>query len=279
MSDSDDDSEEGGGAGGGANDSLNMSKDETTLALENAMAKAKETVCAAKLAKAAAQNDSAKVVELDLSDDDDGGAMCPITSSTCPITHDVMKDPVILVETGQTYERAAIEEWLKTRHSCPSTGQELTHPPQLTTNYAMRSAAGASGGAGRRGGGDDDEEEVVDVGAKVVQVCVCVNENVGTTKSFDVRLGAPLRELMDAFAGKFKVEAKDEKWEIYGTTVDPAETLLTFYEETANLEFAEEFAVTCAAITKDGGKAITVKVRPNGKDGDQFEVKVRDEGR
>ena len=258
---------------------MNMSKDETTLALENAMAKAKETVSAAKLAKAAAQNESAQVVELDLSDDDDGGATCPITSSTCPITHDVMKDPVILVETGQTYERAAIEEWLKTRHSCPSTGQELKHPPQLTTNYAMRSATGKSGGAGRRGGGGDDDEEVVDVGAKVVQVCVCVNGNVGTTESFDVRLGAPLRELMDAFAGKFKVEAKEVKWEIYGTTVDPAETLLNFYDETANLASSAEFAVTCAAITKDGGKAITVKVRPNGKDGDSFDVKVRGEGR
>lgn len=40
----------------------------------------------------------------------------------CAITKEVMEDPVILVETGQTYERQAIEQWLSWRRyvsDCP----------------------------------------------------------------------------------------------------------------------------------------------------------------
>jgi hypothetical protein len=42
---------------------------------------------------------------------------------TCPITLDVMTDPVILLETGQTYERSALEEWFsRGKRECPATG-------------------------------------------------------------------------------------------------------------------------------------------------------------
>ncbi|GAQ87719.1 U box domain containing protein [Klebsormidium nitens] len=37
----------------------------------------------------------------------------------CPITKALMSDPVMLVETGKTFERAAIEEWLATHDTCP----------------------------------------------------------------------------------------------------------------------------------------------------------------
>jgi hypothetical protein len=37
----------------------------------------------------------------------------------CVITKEVMEDPVILVETGQTYERQAIEQWLSRHDTCP----------------------------------------------------------------------------------------------------------------------------------------------------------------
>jgi len=30
----------------------------------------------------------------------------------CPITYQLLQDPVILVDSHQTYERAAIQEWL-----------------------------------------------------------------------------------------------------------------------------------------------------------------------
>lgn len=56
----------------------------------------------------------------------------------CPISLELMKDPVI-VSTGQTYERSCIEKWLEAGHqSCPKTQQSLTNTC-LTPNYVLRS--------------------------------------------------------------------------------------------------------------------------------------------
>ncbi|KAI7740901.1 hypothetical protein M8C21_027218 [Ambrosia artemisiifolia] len=54
----------------------------------------------------------------------------------CPITLEIMRDPVI-VATGQTYERANIQQWLDSdRRSCPKTGQTLAHTA-LAPNVAL----------------------------------------------------------------------------------------------------------------------------------------------
>ncbi|KAJ9128671.1 hypothetical protein P3X46_034623 [Hevea brasiliensis] len=56
----------------------------------------------------------------------------------CPISLELMKDPVI-VSTGQTYERSCIEKWLEAGHStCPKTQQSL-NCTALTPNYVLRS--------------------------------------------------------------------------------------------------------------------------------------------
>ncbi|KAL6645877.1 hypothetical protein ACP70R_017485 [Stipagrostis hirtigluma subsp. patula] len=56
----------------------------------------------------------------------------------CPISLDLMKDPVI-VATGQTYERGFIERWLEAGHdTCPKTQQKLSNK-SLTPNYVLRS--------------------------------------------------------------------------------------------------------------------------------------------
>lgn len=56
----------------------------------------------------------------------------------CPISLDLMRDPVI-VATGQTYDRASIGRWLDAGNStCPKTGQKLIHV-SLIPNYALRS--------------------------------------------------------------------------------------------------------------------------------------------
>ncbi|KAL3530738.1 hypothetical protein ACH5RR_010060 [Cinchona calisaya] len=56
----------------------------------------------------------------------------------CPISLELMKDPVI-VSTGQTYERSCIEKWLEAGHgTCPKTQQPLTSSA-LTPNYVLRS--------------------------------------------------------------------------------------------------------------------------------------------
>eukprot|EP01018_Ginkgo_biloba_P004766 Gb_08792 [translate_table: standard] len=56
----------------------------------------------------------------------------------CPISLDLMKDPVI-VATGHTYDRASISQWLDSGHStCPKSGQKLLHVG-LIPNFALRS--------------------------------------------------------------------------------------------------------------------------------------------
>ncbi len=51
-------------------------------------------------------------------------------SFLCPLSHDIMIDPVILGTTGVTYERAVIEKWIATNEkntTCndPVTGEVL----------------------------------------------------------------------------------------------------------------------------------------------------------
>lgn len=55
----------------------------------------------------------------------------------CPITHTIMKDPVMLVSTGQSYEKAAIEEWLKNHDTDPLTNQKLKDKT-IVPNFALK---------------------------------------------------------------------------------------------------------------------------------------------
>lgn len=56
----------------------------------------------------------------------------------CPITLDLMEDPVIAVD-GHTYDRCAIEEWFsKGNKTSPKTSEVLTHL-NLIPNYTVRS--------------------------------------------------------------------------------------------------------------------------------------------
>ncbi|XP_073000481.1 putative E3 ubiquitin-protein ligase LIN [Typha latifolia] len=66
------------------------------------------------------------------------GRQTPPKDFVCPITSQIFDDPVTL-ETGQTYERKAIQEWLGRGNSaCPITRQQL-HSTQLPkTNYVLK---------------------------------------------------------------------------------------------------------------------------------------------
>ena len=55
---------------------------------------------------------------------------------TCPITMELMRDPVITAD-GHTYERAAIESWMQTNNTSPLTGEPLEHRI-LTPNHIVR---------------------------------------------------------------------------------------------------------------------------------------------
>ena len=55
----------------------------------------------------------------------------------CPITSEIMTDPVSTVD-GFTYERTAITEWLRTKDTSPKTGATL-ESKALIPNYSLRS--------------------------------------------------------------------------------------------------------------------------------------------
>lgn len=56
----------------------------------------------------------------------------------CPISLDLMKDPVI-VASGHTYDRNSIAQWINSgHHTCPKSGQKLIHMA-LIPNYALKS--------------------------------------------------------------------------------------------------------------------------------------------
>ncbi|KDO32110.1 hypothetical protein SPRG_03328 [Saprolegnia parasitica CBS 223.65] len=71
-----------------------------------------------------------------------------LDSFVCPITHDVMVDPVVTVD-GHSYERSAIEEWIRTSHETAPGGQ-VTSPAtnlplgstQLIPNLALKRSIG-----------------------------------------------------------------------------------------------------------------------------------------
>jgi hypothetical protein len=54
----------------------------------------------------------------------------------CPITHEVMTDPVVSAD-GHTYEREAIWRWFQTSRKSPVTGQTLPHT-ELVPNQSVR---------------------------------------------------------------------------------------------------------------------------------------------
>jgi hypothetical protein len=67
-------------------------------------------------------------------------ASAPPEDFRCPISLELMSDPVILA-TGQTYDRSSIQRWLDAGHrTCPKTKQLLYEDNiKLIPNYALRS--------------------------------------------------------------------------------------------------------------------------------------------
>ncbi|KAL7586268.1 U-box domain-containing protein 45 [Lactuca sativa] len=66
-----------------------------------------------------------------------GQVMMPPEELRCPISLQLMYDPVIIA-SGQTYERICIEKWFGDGHdTCPKTQQQLSHLG-LTPNYCVK---------------------------------------------------------------------------------------------------------------------------------------------
>ncbi|CAG9465297.1 unnamed protein product [Pedinophyceae sp. YPF-701] len=85
-------------------------------------------------------------------DSEPDGPAVPPPDLLCSICCDVMADPVLLVDSGQTYCRLCIEEWI--RHAKiptdPKTRQRVQLPLRIVTNYAMRGAVDALPAGERR---------------------------------------------------------------------------------------------------------------------------------
>ena len=62
---------------------------------------------------------------------------------TCPITQDLMIDPVLATD-GHTYERRAIEDWLVSHSTSPMTGAEL-EMKAVFPNHVVRGHRSARG--------------------------------------------------------------------------------------------------------------------------------------
>ncbi|CAI9100373.1 OLC1v1037356C1 [Oldenlandia corymbosa var. corymbosa] len=68
----------------------------------------------------------------------DASKLTPPKDFVCPITTHIFVDPVTL-ETGQTYERKAIQEWIDRGNStCPITRQTLQSTTLPKTNYVLK---------------------------------------------------------------------------------------------------------------------------------------------
>lgn len=80
--------------------------------------------------------------EVEATEDDANAPM----AYKCPITQCVMRDPVLLSESGHTFERAAITKWLRRslhEHgtmTCPITRKRVRSLKSLTCNMALRDA-------------------------------------------------------------------------------------------------------------------------------------------
>jgi hypothetical protein len=58
----------------------------------------------------------------------------------CVITKEVTEDPVILVETEQTYERQAVEQWLSRHDTCPIVRDKELQKKDLLPNGSLKRA-------------------------------------------------------------------------------------------------------------------------------------------
>ena len=87
-------------------------------------------------------------IVIDLTADEDGGEPAAQRARVeepghlmCPITHEMFRDPVVLVESGHTYEREAIERCLREHGTDPLTRNRIVTLP--VTNMNTRTAVQA----------------------------------------------------------------------------------------------------------------------------------------
>ena len=76
-----------------------------------------------------------------------GLATHEMAAAVCPITQEIMEDPVVCAD-GHSYERSAIEKWLQARQTSPCTNAPLPHK-NLVPNHALRNLIAEARGVRR----------------------------------------------------------------------------------------------------------------------------------
>jgi hypothetical protein len=56
----------------------------------------------------------------------------------CPISMELMMDPVMVIASGHTYERAAIEEWFMAHNTDPVTNETVAST-EVVANHVVKS--------------------------------------------------------------------------------------------------------------------------------------------
>jgi hypothetical protein len=115
----------GGAAGAAAAFGDTMSVEHQRLVLEEVLQE--NVALAARMAARA---------EVAASGNATAAAAAPPDTFLCPITNEVMDDPVVAAD-GHTYEREAIETWFRRRNTSPMTNQVIA--PTLLPNFLVRS--------------------------------------------------------------------------------------------------------------------------------------------
>ena len=108
----------------------------------------------------------------------------------CPITYELLREPVVALD-GHTYEKSAIEKWLKSSHTSPRNGETMEDSivPNLNLKKLIQDMIN-EGGAGLYTNDICDSERLFDVFAEKVLILKCVGppESDWNMQSFQVRI-------------------------------------------------------------------------------------------
>jgi Mg-chelatase subunit ChlD len=106
----------------------------------------------------------------------------------CPITHEVMTDPVS-DNDGISYERNAILEWLSRGNTTSPVSRRPLSPADLRPNLALRALIEESGGGSNAAA--DPQPTTTTVGPKPDPIHVSVNRVRGHPNTYHVQLSTP----------------------------------------------------------------------------------------
>lgn len=107
----------------------------------------------------------------------------------CPITCELLREPVVALD-GHTYEKSAIEKWLKSNHTSPRSGEKMEDNLIINTNIKkLINDMINEGGKGLYTTDICDTGRLFDVYAEKVLILKCLGppESDWNMQSFEVR--------------------------------------------------------------------------------------------